>query len=78
MTTDELNFFDWKLPTQTELKVIHSLKVELNINPNWYWTSTDAWGTNKIIIGQMNSASFYTQSYDKNSPIAKTRVIRRF
>jgi hypothetical protein len=50
----------------------------LNINPNWYWTSTDAWGTNKIIIGQMNSASFYTQSYDKNSPIAKTRVIRRF
>jgi hypothetical protein len=78
MTTDELNFFDWVIPTQTELNVIHSFKSELGINPNWYWTSTDAWGTNKIIIGQMSGASFYTQSYDKNSPVAKTRAVRRF
>ena len=78
MTTDELNYLDWRLPTQTELNVIHSFKSELGIDPNWYWTSTDAWGTNKMLIGQMNSASFYTHSYDKNSSIAKTRAVRRF
>jgi hypothetical protein len=75
MDTNEINFFNWRLPTEAELKVMYYLKSELNLI-YYYWSSTET-DSDRIMITNMDSASYNTTWSNKWGTV-NMRAVRTF